>query len=206
MTAPLDHACVDTPFGDFHVLADERGVVRSAGFRDRSRVLADLPAELLERGWRDAPVPHVHQAVEAWLDGDFDALRAIEVQQPGGPFTQHVWATLRDVPAGEPVSYKELAAAAGRPNAMRAVGTACARNTIGVFVPCHRVIAAGGRLGSYGSGGLGMKAAMLAMEAGANRAQMLEAAREATELTLAPSLATPLPSARRATSERPPHA
>ncbi len=203
MTAPLTHACVDTPFGDLHVFADERSVVRSAGFRDRSRVLADLPADLLERGWHDGALPRIERAVEAWLDGDFDAIRAIEVQQPGGPFTQQVWSTLRDVPAGEPVSYKELAAAAGRPNAMRAVGTACARNTIGVFVPCHRVIAAGGRLGSYGAGGVGMKAAMLAMEVGANRAQMLRAAHDATELTLAPSLATPYAAAAPIAPERP---
>jgi methylated-DNA-[protein]-cysteine S-methyltransferase len=71
---------------------------------------------------------------------------------------------LRAVPAGEVVSYQELAQMAGRPRAMRAVGTACARNRVALFVPCHRVIASGARLGGYGFGGPSIKAALLRHE------------------------------------------
>ena len=70
---------------------------------------------------------------------------------------------LRAVPRGEVVTYGELAALAGRPGAARAAGTFCAQNRLGVFVPCHRVVAAGG-LGGYGSLGASYKRRLLALE------------------------------------------
>jgi len=79
------------------------------------------------------------------------------------PFHQACLETLRSVPRGEVVTYGELAALAGRPGAARAAGTFCARNAVPIFVPCHRVVAAGG-LGSYGASGLEYKRRLLALE------------------------------------------
>jgi methylated-DNA-[protein]-cysteine S-methyltransferase len=70
---------------------------------------------------------------------------------------------LRSIPYGETATYGEIAALAGHPNAQRAVGSVCASNRFGLFVPCHRVVAAGG-LGSYGSLGLGYKRRLLELE------------------------------------------
>jgi methylated-DNA-[protein]-cysteine S-methyltransferase len=70
---------------------------------------------------------------------------------------------LRSVPRGQVVTYGELAALAGAPGAARAAGSFCARNRLGLFVPCHRVVAAGG-LGSYGSLGLEYKRRLLELE------------------------------------------
>ena len=70
---------------------------------------------------------------------------------------------LRSVPRGEVVTYGELAALAGAPGAARAAGSFCARNRLGLFVPCHRVVSAGG-LGSYGSHGLAYKKRLLELE------------------------------------------
>jgi methylated-DNA-[protein]-cysteine S-methyltransferase len=70
---------------------------------------------------------------------------------------------LRAVPAGEVVTYGELAALAGAPGAARAAGTFCAHNRLGLFVPCHRVVAAGG-LGTYGSLGVDYKRRLLELE------------------------------------------
>jgi methylated-DNA-[protein]-cysteine S-methyltransferase len=70
---------------------------------------------------------------------------------------------LRAVPRGEVVTYGELAALAGAPGAARAAGSFCARNRLGLFVPCHRVVGAGG-LGSYGSHGLSYKKRLLELE------------------------------------------
>lgn len=166
MTAsPLVAAAFDTPFGELNVLSTPvDGVVRAAGFRPVRDVAAGLRADLGARGWEAGEIPDVARAVELWLAGDADAITFVPVDQPGGPFFQEVWETLRSVPGGEVVSYQELAQMAGRPRAMRAVGTACARNGIAPFVPCHRVIQSGGRLGSYGFGGTSVKAAMLVHE------------------------------------------
>jgi O-6-methylguanine DNA methyltransferase len=79
------------------------------------------------------------------------------------PFQRALLSAARAVPRGETVTYGELAALAGRPNAARAAGTFCAQNRFGVIVPCHRVVAAGG-LGSYGSLGLEYKRRLLALE------------------------------------------
>ena len=79
------------------------------------------------------------------------------------PFFTRCAEALRAVPRGEVVTYGELAALAGAPGAARAAGTFCARNRLGLFVPCHRVVAAGG-LGSYGSLGLAYKRRLLELE------------------------------------------
>ena len=70
---------------------------------------------------------------------------------------------MRAVPRGEVVTYGELAALAGAPGAARAAGSFCARNRHSVFVPCHRVVGAGG-LGGYGSLGASYKRRLLALE------------------------------------------
>ena len=78
-------------------------------------------------------------------------------------FFDHCAEALRAVPRGEAVSYGELAALAGAPGAARAAGSFCARNRLGLFVPCHRVVGSSD-LGSYGSYGLDYKRRLLALE------------------------------------------
>jgi len=78
-------------------------------------------------------------------------------------FQRAVAGTLRTVPYGETVSYGELAALAGYPNAHRAAGTFCAHNRLPLVLPCHRVVAAGG-IGGYGSLGEGFKRRLLGLE------------------------------------------
>ena len=79
------------------------------------------------------------------------------------PVLERCAQALREIPRGELVTYGELAALAGSPGAARAAGSFCARNRLGLFVPCHRVVAAGG-LGSYGSYGLEYKRRLLRLE------------------------------------------
>jgi methylated-DNA-[protein]-cysteine S-methyltransferase len=79
------------------------------------------------------------------------------------PFLEACAHALRSVPRGETVTYGELAALAGAPGAARAAGSFCARNRLGLFVPCHRVVSAGG-LGSYGSHGVAYKKRLLELE------------------------------------------
>jgi methylated-DNA-[protein]-cysteine S-methyltransferase len=80
-------------------------------------------------------------------------------------FPRTVYEVLhRGVCFGETVSYGELAEMAGRPGAARAVGNAMSRNPVPIVVPCHRVVAAGGRIGGYGSSGVPTKRFLLALE------------------------------------------
>jgi methylated-DNA-[protein]-cysteine S-methyltransferase len=83
-------------------------------------------------------------------------------QSPIGSFTRRVLSVVRRIPAGRVSTYGDVAAAAGRPRAARAVGNVM-RECKARDVPCHRVIAAGGRLGGYG-GNLGLKRALLRAE------------------------------------------
>ncbi|MCH8566308.1 methylated-DNA--[protein]-cysteine S-methyltransferase [Nesterenkonia sp. LB17] len=106
----------------------------------------------------------IAEAVAAYAAGDHAALDELAVVQPGSAYRQEVWAALRDVPAGETVSYAELAQMAGRPMAHRAAASACANNLVAFAVPCHRVIRSDGGLGGYGFGGIETKRALLARE------------------------------------------
>lgn len=162
--APLVGGTYLTPWGPLGVITTPDGAVVRSGLSP----LPALAASLADRGRRAevvvGPQPQVHAAIDAWLDHDGDALMEIAVDLAGAPFAVEVWHAARSVPYGETVSYGELAAMAGKPRAARAVGTACATCPATPFVPCHRVIAAGGRLGGYGPGGDALKRALLAHE------------------------------------------
>ena len=80
-----------------------------------------------------------------------------------GSFTRRAREALRKIPSGRTCSYSELAARAGSPAASRAAGSACATNPLPLFIPCHRVLAAGGKLGGF-SGGLAWKQELLKRE------------------------------------------
>lgn len=81
----------------------------------------------------------------------------------GTDFQVSVWEGLAEIPFGKTISYAELAAMVGRPSAFRAVGQANGANPIPIVLPCHRVVASGGRIGGYG-GGLPMKRWLLEHE------------------------------------------
>ena len=76
---------------------------------------------------------------------------------------KNVWKSLQAIPYGETRSYKEIAQSIGNPKASRAVGLANNKNPIPIFIPCHRVIGANGKLVGFG-GGLQMKAYLLELE------------------------------------------
>jgi methylated-DNA-[protein]-cysteine S-methyltransferase len=81
----------------------------------------------------------------------------------GSQFQMQVWLALRDIPVGKVATYGDIAIRVGRPRGARAVGQACGRNPVVLFVPCHRVVAAQGKLGGFG-GGLKLKKALLRHE------------------------------------------
>lgn len=138
--------------------ADSRG----AGSRGaRAHAAAPLDPAAIER--RDH-LGAITDALAAYLDGDLAAIDAVPVEQTASPFMARAWEQLRAIPAGAPQTYAQLAASSGNPAAIRAAGSACARNTAALFVPCHRVLRSGGALGGF-LYGLDVKRWLLAHEA-----------------------------------------
>ena len=102
--------------------------------------------------------------LQAYFAGAHDSFHDVALDVDGETtFQRAVADTLRSIPRGETVTYGELAALAGYPNAHRAAGTVCARNRFPILIPCHRVTAAGG-LGRFGELGTGYKQRLLALE------------------------------------------
>lgn len=109
-------------------------------------------------------VAEVVRLLQGYFAGDGGPLDGVPVDlEYESDFLTRCARALRAVPRGEVVTYGELAALAGAPGAARAAGSFCARNRLGLFVPCHRVVAANG-LGSYGSYGLTYKRRLLELE------------------------------------------
>ena len=161
----MNYSTMTTPAGPLTIVVNADGAVRAAGFTDR----ADALLPLVHRRLRDEPraVPDlgaVTTAVRSYLDGDLAAIDQVVVEQrTEGTFMAHAWAVMRDIKAGDPVTYTAFAALAGRPAAVRAAAAACARNAAALFVPCHRVLRTDGTLGGY-RWGLDVKTWLLAHE------------------------------------------
>lgn len=90
--------------------------------------------------------------IRAYFNGDVNAIDGIDTDGGGTDFQHRAWAALRTIPPGETRSYGEMAAALGKPNAARAIGSANALNPISLVVPCHRLVGSNGALTGYGGG------------------------------------------------------
>ncbi|MFD2027089.1 methylated-DNA--[protein]-cysteine S-methyltransferase [Promicromonospora aerolata] len=112
----------------------------------------------------DGVLAEAADAVRAYYEGDHGAPGRVPVRQASGPFRTHAWDVLRDVKAGERLTYSEYARRAGRPAAVRAAAGACAMNAAALFVPCHRILRTDGSLGGFRYG-LPVKESLLAREA-----------------------------------------
>lgn len=154
---------IDTPAGPFTVLAAGDAVLASGFTGDVAELRPLVHTDL--RTDADADVDLITKSVRAYFDGDITAIDAVPVHQKtlGGDFMAHAWNVLRCVTAGDPVTYSEYASRAGRPTAIRAAASACARNAAALFVPCHRVVRTDGSMGGY-RWGIDKKEFLLAFE------------------------------------------
>lgn len=159
--ATIHWAVVDTSLGQMLVAATAKGVCRLSFNEGREALEERFPkAELVEGGSEfSALLKSVVDAVEA--PGDFSH---IPLDVKGTAFQEAVWRELQRIPAGETRTYAELAAAVGKPKAVRAAGSANGANNVAVLIPCHRVIRTGGHLGGYAYG-LEIKRKLLEKEA-----------------------------------------
>ncbi|NLV80107.1 MAG: methylated-DNA--[protein]-cysteine S-methyltransferase [Rhodococcus sp.] len=156
---------LDTPVGALLLAATTEGLVRVAYLTDGPD---DILADLAERvSPRILEAPHRLDAAATQLDEYFRGRRvtfdlALDLRLTTG-FRRDVIAHLPDIAYGHTASYAQVAASAGSPRAVRAVGTACAKNPLPVVVPCHRVVRSDGSIGQY-VGGIDAKRILLDLE------------------------------------------
>jgi AraC family transcriptional regulator, regulatory protein of adaptative response / methylated-DNA-[protein]-cysteine methyltransferase len=151
---------VATSLGPLLIAATERGLCRVAFEEDGAALARRFPRATIEPG--GAALAELAAQVAALVESpERDADLPLDVR--GTAFQEAVWRALKAIPAGETRTYAELAALAGRPEAVRAAGTACGANPLAVVVPCHRAKRTDGTLGGYAYG-LERKAALLTRE------------------------------------------
>ena len=150
-----------TDLGPLLVAATERGICRVA-FEDDDRVLREhFPNATIEPG--GAALEALLADAVAFVTEPGRAM-TLPLDVRGTAFQQAVWRELSRIPPGETLSYAALAARAGRPNAVRAAGSACGANPVALLIPCHRARRGDGSLGGYAYG-LPIKQALLEREA-----------------------------------------
>jgi methylated-DNA-[protein]-cysteine S-methyltransferase len=153
---------VDAPFGKLRCAATSKGLAlvalrESEWTRDIARLAKIHGAPVVDE--RHAAAKELREYV-AGKRREFTVPVDLELATP---FARKVLTKLCDVPFGGLTTYGALAAKSGRPGGARAVGGAVGSNPVPVVVPCHRVVASGGKIGGFG-GGLPMKRALLKHE------------------------------------------
>lgn len=146
MTTPQFHTEIDSPLGPLLVVGDGRFVT--------GLYLPD------HKHWRgvdaasersDGPFGLVREQLAEYFAGDRQTFD-VPLKLTGTPFQRRVWHELARIPFGTTITYAQLAARVGNPQAVRAVGAANGRNPVSILVPCHRVIGTSGKLTGYAGG------------------------------------------------------
>ena len=153
-------ATAPTDLGLMLVAATDKGICRLSFDEDESVLARRFPKAVIEHGGA-AMADLVRRTVAAVNRPERPHDLPLDVR--GTAFQEAVWRELQRIPAGETRTYSQIAAAVGRPAAVRAAGTANGDNAVAVLIPCHRVIRTDGTLGGYAYG-LERKAKLLERE------------------------------------------
>jgi AraC family transcriptional regulator of adaptative response/methylated-DNA-[protein]-cysteine methyltransferase len=153
-------ALVPTSLGEMLVAATDKGICRLSFDEDEGALADRFPkAEILPA---DAAMAELAKGAVAAVEHP-DRMPDLPLDVAGTAFQEAVWQELRRIPAGETRSYADIAAAVGKPKAVRAAGSANGANNVAVLIPCHRVVRTDGTLGGYAYG-LERKAKLLERE------------------------------------------
>ena len=158
----IDWAVVESALGPMLLAATDKAICRLSFDETESTLKRRFPnATLLSKGG----------SLSSLIDGAVFAAQnprqmpKLLLDVSGTVFQMAVWQALLEIPAGETRNYAEIAAAVGKPDAVRAAGSANGANPVSVLIPCHRVIRSDGGLGGYAYG-LERKRRLLAWESG----------------------------------------
>jgi methylated-DNA-[protein]-cysteine S-methyltransferase len=138
---------VDSPMGLLRLEASDKGLAAMDWVKG---------ADVLGPGGQASGAARVLRQSAGWLASYFKGHGPPSPLPPlaltGTEFQKAVWRWLAALPAGQLTTYGEIARALGNPGACRAVGQAVGANPVPIFIPCHRVLAANGKIGGYSSG------------------------------------------------------
>jgi methylated-DNA-[protein]-cysteine S-methyltransferase len=169
----LRSAVAPTPLGAIGVVWGERGIVHTwmhAATPDQARAQVRRTFPGAVESTPSAEVAAALEEISALLEGEARDLGRIALDMTVVPeFDRRVYEAARSIPPGSTMTYGEIAGALGEePMRARDVGVALARNPFAPIVPCHRVVAAGGKLGGYSApGGTATKRHLLEIEGAA---------------------------------------
>ena len=156
----IRYAIVDSALGPMLVAATSKGICRLSFDEDEAALKSRFP---------NADVILDDGEIACWIEGAVKAVEAplnmpdLPLDIAGTAFQEAVWQELKKIPPGETRSYAEIAAAVGKPDAVRAAGSANGANNVAVLIPCRRVVRSDGSLGGYAYG-LERKQALLKKE------------------------------------------
>ncbi len=159
------YTAIPTALGRVYVTYGDRGVCSVGLARSDAQFVREVRRRTGREVHRD---PHPPRRVRQMLHDYFSSMRRytgpVDLSLVG-PFERRVLEQLRQIPRGQVRTYREIAEAIGYPEAVRAVGNACARNPVPLVIPCHRVIRSDGTLGGYSlPGGVALKRRLLEQE------------------------------------------
>ena len=149
---PLLISQFKSPIGVLNLIADDQ-VLLGLNLSNVKALKEGLSQDDYQKGFKEvSKIAVITDLLSDYFAGDIDAINGIVVRQPGAQFSQAAWKAMRKVKAGKTLSYADLADRSGSIAAVRAAGSACAKNAIALVVPCHRIVKTGGALGNYAYG------------------------------------------------------
>ncbi|MCB5364790.1 methylated-DNA--[protein]-cysteine S-methyltransferase [Pusillimonas sp. CC-YST705] len=147
---------MQTPLGQMLLVSDEQQILRALDWWDYEVRMRELMRQQYKGTHIELRETQLSSpaalAMRAYFEGDLAAPDTLHIDTGGTVFQREVWHALRTVPAGQTLSYLELATRIGRPKAVRAVGLANGANPISIVLPCHRIIGSNRNLTGYGGG------------------------------------------------------
>lgn len=150
---------INTPVGDLKIVVNDQALVAILWDQEKPNRVP-LPAQIESKN--DPLILETEKQLNEYFQGQRKAF-SLPLELRGTPFQAQVWERLKQIPYGTTLSYKTIASQIGKPDAVRAVGTAIGRNPISIIIPCHRVIGRKGSLTGF-AGGLPRKKFLLMLE------------------------------------------
>ncbi len=154
----IDYTYADSPFGKLLIASTSKGICFMAFYHQQK----DAAMQLLRKDYPNATFVEAYNDIQENALSFFTSsqLPQIKLHIKGTDFQVKVWNELLKIPIGHFTSYKKLALQINQPSAARAVGTAIGSNSVAYFIPCHRVVRTGGKIGEFKWGGSTRKIAI----------------------------------------------